>query len=206
MARDIAHSGKASAAVTAGAYDRAGSVILPDGAAKYVGGAWVPFDIDLGPSLPAGTSQIAAIAFAPTGTMYIGGNFAGAAKAASIAQVVNAGRAEAFPTLRLRNTSATGTARIFQLLNTTTGNGIYFGLVLLPGELVTLDLTPGDRSFTSSFRGNIFGAILPGSNLAQWSLLPGTNTVSFFADVSSGLSADFFWPVRGWSIDSGTLY
>jgi hypothetical protein len=114
-------------------------------------------------------------------------------------------RAAYYPTLRLRNRSASGTARLYQLLNTTTNNGIYFNYVMQPGESALLTLQPGARSFQSSAQGNIFGQILPGSNLASFGLLPGTNYVSFFADNDS-LEASFFWTPRSWSADGGTTF
>ena len=139
---------------------------------------------------------------APTGTWYVGGAFFGMGTAASVTPVVNSGIAEGYPTLRLRYTAASGTARIFQLLNTTTGDSLYFNFAMLPGEIATLVTTPGNRSFTSNLRGNIFGYIVTGSNIASWRLLPGTNQISFFADNPS-VQADLFWNPRHASIDGG---
>lgn len=191
----------------AGAGDNAGSVILPDGVAKYVGGAWVPLDITLGPGVGAGlggSTFIYTMTQAPSGTIYLGGDFAGSAIAATTPSVVNTGRALAYPTVRFRNLS-TGTARITELLNTTTNNSIYFNLVMQSGETAILDLTPGSRSFTSSFQGNIFGAIIPGSNVATWNLQAGTNTLAFFADNAS-LETAIYWTPSSWSQDQGTIY
>ena len=130
--------------------------------------------------------------------------FQGLGFAASVGTIVNVGRAQSYPTLRLRNLSS-GTARAYQLLNTTTGNAIFFNYTLLPSESALLTLQPGARSFTSSMRGNIFGLIQPGSNLATWALLPGTNYVSFFSDNDS-LEASFFWTPKSHSIDGGTVF
>lgn len=177
----------------------AGSVPIPDNLAQWNGASWLPFDIDLTP----GNSKVKVIAFDARGYLYVGGSFTGTAQAASVGTIINSGGAQAYPHMRLRNLS-TGTARVYQLLNTTTGDGIYFNLALLAGEQADLELLPGNRSFQSSMRGNIFNTILPGSNLATFTILPGTNTVSFFAD-NDNLEASFFWQPRGWSIDSGTI-
>jgi hypothetical protein len=182
----------------AGSFQSAGSVNIPDGVTIWTGAAYLPLDIDL----PKQGVQCALQT--PDSSLYLGGAFTGLGYAASVGTLVNIGRAQAYPTLRLRNLS-TGTARLIQLLNTTTGNGIYFNCSLLPSEQAVLTLTPGARSFTSSMRGNIFGLIQPGSNLATWSLLSGTNYVSFFSDNDS-LEASFFWTPKGWSIDSGTVF
>ena len=105
--------------------------------------------------------------------------------------------------LRLRNL-ATGTARVYQLLNTTTGDGIYFNYSMLPSEQMLLTLQPGARSCQSSAFGNVFGQIQPGSNLVTLGLLPDMNYVSFFSDNDS-FEASLFWQNRGWAIDSGTI-
>ncbi len=138
-------------------------------------------------------------------TLYVGGDFVGTTYAASIGTLVNTGRAAVYPVLRLRNLHATGTARLYQLLNTTTGAGLYFNYIMLPGEQALLTLQPGQRSFQSSVRGNIFGVIIPGSNLATFNLLSGTNYISFFSDQDS-LEASFFWQPKGWAADSGTVF
>ena len=163
--------------------------------AIYNGNTWIPGDL-------IGVTQSArTLTWDGAGTMYIGGDFDGSGTAASVTTVVNSGIAESYPTLRLRN-NASGTARVYQLLNTTTGDGLWFDFPMLPGEIATLVLTPGNRSFTSSARGNVLSNILAGSNFASWRLLPGTNTISFFADNPS-VQADLFWNPRHASIDGG---
>ncbi len=185
--------------VVAGSFQSAGSISIPDNIAIWNGAAYLPLDIDL----PSG-ADVFTVAQTPDNTLYIGGVFSGTGYAASVGTIVNSGRAAVYPNLRLRNLSASGTARAFQLLNTTTNDGIWFNYTLLPGEQADLVLQPGARSFTSNARGNIFGVILPGSNLATFNMLPGTNYISFFSDNDS-LEASFFWQPRSWSIDGGTI-
>jgi hypothetical protein len=138
------------------------------------------------------------------GALYIGGDFTGTTSAAAIGTIVNTGRAAVYPTVRIRNLGA-GTARLYQIANTTTGDGIYFNYVMQSGESALLNLQPGNRSFQSSARGNIFGMILPGSNLATFNLLAGTNYISHLNDGGT-VETSFFWQPRGWSIDSGTMF
>ena len=176
-----------------------GSVLVPDNMAIWNGASWLPLDIDIDDA----TAQIRAVEFTPQGGMLLGGLFSGTAHAASVGTIVNTGRAEVYPNLRLRNLGA-GTARIYQMLNTTTGDGIYFNYSMLPSEQIALTLQPGQRSFQSSSFGNILNSILPGSNLSTFSLLGGTNYISFFSDNDS-VEASFFWTPVGHSIDSGTI-
>lgn len=183
--------------LVAGSFTQAGSISVASNYAAWNGASWLLPDISVGPT-------VYAMAYAPDNTLYIGGDFTGTAYCASIVALTNSGRAAVYPNLRLRNRSAAGTARIYQLLNTSTGAGIYFNYTMLPGETALLTLQPGQRGFQSSARGNIFGVIIPGSNLATFNLLPGQNTISFFSD-QDALEADFYWTPRSWSADGGTI-
>ena len=182
-----------------GSWTSAGGITTPDSAAIWTGATYLPLGIDL-----PGQPNINAILETSDTTVYLGGLFSGTAQAAQSFAVVNAGRAQAYPTLRMRNLSS-GTARAFHLINFTTGAALYFNLPLISGEMVTLTLAPGARSFTSSFRGNVFGGIMPGSNLTTWSLLSGTNNLSFFGDNDS-LEVSLYWQASSWSIDGGTIF
>lgn len=184
--------------IVAGSFQSAGSINVPDNIAIWNGAAYLPLDLDLPPG-----AEVYTATQAPDNTLYIGGAFSGTGYAASVGTIQNSGRAIVYPNLRLRNLS-TGTARAFQMLNTTTGVGIWLNYTMLPGEQADLTLQPGDRAFQSSMRGNIISAILPGSNLATFNLLPGQNYISFFADNDS-LEASLYWTPRSWSVDGGTI-
>jgi hypothetical protein len=174
-----------------------GNYQLPFDLAYWNGYTWIPADFigDI-------TKTVNAVALSTDGTLYVGGQNQSIGTAASITTVVNRGAAATFPTLRLRNNAA-GTARVYQLLNTTDGTqtGIWLNYIMTPGERAVLNLTPGERAFTSSVSGNILGRILGGSNLASWRLQPGTNTNSFFAD-NPNVEASLFWDLRNWSADA----
>jgi hypothetical protein len=186
-----------------GAFLSAGSIAAPANYAVWNGAAWLLPDIGFtNNGFTGGT--VFAILQTPDNTLYIGGDFVGTTYAAAVGTIINTGRAAVYPTMRIRNLGA-GTARIYQLLNTTTGNGIYFNYTMLPSEQAVLTLQPGQRSFQSSAQGNIFGMILPGSNLATFNLLPGTNYISYFSDGGT-VETSFFWQPRGWSADSGTTF
>lgn len=173
-----------------------GGYTVPYGLIRWNGYSWLPPDI-----LLQGNFAPAAGLFDPLGTLYVGGNFNGVGTAASVTTLVNRGMDNSYPVLRMRHTGA-GTARVFQLLNTTTGDGLWFDLAMQPGEQAILDLRPENLGFTSSVKGTIINAILGGSNLSTWRLAPGTNTVSFFAD-NAGVQADLYWRARHLSADGG---
>lgn len=169
---------------------------LPFSLARWNGFSWLPSDLILSQS-----QAVNALARSSDGTLYVGGAFYGVGTAASVAPVVNTGMSDAYPILRMRNTGA-GTARIYQLLNATTGDDLYFNLIAAPGEYITLDLTPGNIRFESTTRGNLINTVIAGSNLATWRLQPGTNWVSFLAD-GAGIRADLYWRPRHESADGG---
>ncbi len=179
-----------------GDFTNTGSRKLPSGIAEWNGYVWLPLSLS-----PASATQIIQ---APDSSLFLAGLGAGTTTAAAVGTIVNTGMSEAYPTLVARNTS-TGTVRFYEFSNTLTGDRIFFDLITDPGEVITLDLTPGARSFTSSFQGSIFGAILGGSNIATWRLLPGTNWVSFFAD-SDNVATSLYWRPRHESGDGGTIY
>jgi hypothetical protein len=187
-----------------GAFTSAGSINSSANYAVWNGAAFIPPDILTVNALSYTVGTVRSMLLAQDRSLYIGGDFFGTTSAAAVGTIINTGRAQVYPQLRLRNLGA-GTARIFQLVNTTTGDGIYMNYVMQGGETALLTLQPGQRSFQSSAQGNIFGLILPGSNLATFALLPGTNYISHFAD-STSIEASFFWQPRGWSIDSGTAF
>ena len=189
------------AILVGGRFANTGNRRMPDGIGIYNGYTYLPADFDLA----GAQNRFLAAIEPPGGGLFIGGGFNTTGRAASVGTIVNTGRAPAYPTLEIYNTqTAGGTTRVYSLKNITTGDAIYFDLVMQPSERVTLTLTPGARSFVSSYLGTITGNIIGGSNLATWRLLPGTNYVSFFADTTSVISA-LYWTPRSMSADMGTI-
>ncbi len=185
----------------AGAFGTVNGVTIPFGAAVWNGAAWVPLDF-LAPT----SIYINSMAIDARGVLYISiinGPIANGT-AASTGDVVNTGRAVTYPVVRFRNTGG-NMARVYQFINTTTGDALYFNnLFIQPQEEQVLSLIPGERSFTSTAQGNLFGRILGGSNLATWKLMPGANTLSFLAD-DRNVIATVIWQPRSWSADAGTV-
>lgn len=179
----------------AGTFTAAGGMTLPDALAVWNGNSWAFADIDL----PDAPTEVTALA-SWQGTLYAGwlmGGGGSTSAVSAITSVTNAGTAIARPILTF-----TGPGTVYQVANYTTGDVIYFNLTLQTGETATLDLTPGKISFISSFRGNILGAILPGSVLSTFKLLPGTNSISVFGSIGSN-SVVVQWRERFWSVDGG---
>lgn len=109
----------------------------------------------------------------------------------------NQGTATAYPILRV-----TGPGRLYEIANYTIDSAIYFDLELQSGEEVTLDLRPGKKTLISTFRGNIIHAILEGSDVQGFRLIPGGNDISIYIDNATAV-AHMTWENRHWSIDGG---
>lgn len=154
--------------VVGGEFGSAGDLTLNDRVAQWTGATWLPLGIDL-----PGSPIVYSLASHPDGRLLLGFNTDGTATA-SVADtdVTNEGTAPAAPIFTI-----TGPGRIESIVNWTTRKGLYFSLLLLTGETVTVDLTPGAISIVSTFRGAIGGSVLGGSHLTEWRLLPGINTV-----------------------------
>lgn len=180
-----------------GAFSLAGGFSVPDGIAVWTGSAWVPADADL-----PGAVVVAALHTTRAGVLTAGWFInAGTATVATTTTVTNSGSAPAAPRIMF-----TGPGRVYQVINTTTGDALYFNLTLLAGETATLDLTPNNISFASTFRGNILNAIIPGSQLASFRLLPGANTISVFISgtTTAATSATMIWTPAYLSVDDAT--
>jgi len=178
-----------------GSFTQANGITLPDRAAQWNGSTWTPLDaIDL-----PGAVDIYDILLAPDGTLVLAGEFTGAAVAAALTTVTNAGTAATYPTLTLTGPSS-GSSRIYQLVNVTTGATIYMNLTLSAGETAVLTLDPTNVTFVSTFQGNILRTILPGSNTTAFALQPGANTISMLAAAAS-VTATLSWSTRYASIE-----
>jgi len=98
--------------------------------------------------------------------------------------VTNNGSAIAFPVVKF--TCSGGTAVLTHLKNTSTDDEIYFNYAMQDGEVATLDFRTGQKTFVSTFAGNLLSqaAIQEGSDVATFRLLPGDNSISIFVGVN----------------------
>ena len=102
----------------------------------------------------------------------------------------NTGSIKAYPIIKV-----SGPGAFYRVSNITTGHRIDFDLILLTGEIVVLDLRPGAKTLTSSFRGAINSAIVPGSDTNDFHLIPGNNDISIFIDDATA-TVQMTWPEK----------
>lgn len=158
-------------------FTASGVVSFPNPVARWNGVAWTIAGI----SFPG--TRADAVAFSSNGTLTLGTDSSGTATTEGITTITNSGTARAYPTITIKGPSS-GTARIYHLLNITTGKFIFFNLTINAGETITMRTSPSGTTITSSSRGAISSTILPGS-AADVALVRGSNIISFFASNST---------------------
>ena len=159
-----------------------GPLLHDRGFALWNGSTWLAPDIDL-PSTPL----VYALLTKADGTLIVGHDRSGSAVAAARTTITNPGTARSYPTFRISGPSAGGNGQVFLLRNLTTGRSVYLNLSIPPGDVAILSFQPDNLSFTSAALGNVARAILPGSNEADFFLMPGENVIAAFAP--SGINA-----------------
>lgn len=174
-----------------GDFTKSGSNLnFPDAFAQWNGTTWLP---SLSVDVP-GASTAGLVSRADDGTLTFGFFSTGAASTSVTTTVNITGTNEAYPVI-----TASGPGTLYEISNFTTGKRMFFNLTLQTGEVVTLDF--GRLTFKSSTRGNIVNEIIPGSNYATWSLVPGQNNIVLY--ISGGAaSANMTWKNRYWGIDT----
>ena len=180
-----------------GTFTSAGDVPLADRIAVYLGnGIYQPLDINL-PGTPTANDLL----FDHLGNLYVGFGTTGDAETAGDDTITNAGTAKTYPVI-----TVTGPGLLRQIVNTTTGKGMYFNsLTLLAGEVVTLDLRPGRISMKSNFRGSVLSYVLPGSSY-DFPLMPGINRIATFIDgtTTAATKATMQWKENYHGIDGAS--
>jgi hypothetical protein len=98
-----------------------------------------------------------------------------------VVQVTTKGTANAYPKVIITNNETPNNPlRIVSIRNETTGQGLYFNKKVLANETLTIDLSPGDRSMTSSIFGRDW-SVLPSSDITEFYIRPGvTNYISCY--------------------------
>ena len=119
--------------------------------------------------------------------------------------ITNGGSRTMYPKFVIKRSGGTS-ATVEWLKNETTGDTVWLNYGLLDGETLTIDFTPGQKSITSDFFGNVIGrALLPNSAFASFSLLPGANDIAVYvADAGTPtLTAYLLYKNTHHAIDGG---
>lgn len=101
----------------------------------------------------------------------------------SVIDVVNAGNTTVFPQLIIKTSSYP----LLSIINYTTKKAIYFSYTPVNGETLTLNTDPKvGVSLVSNAFGDVSSAILPGSDIGQFGLVPGVNKIGALLASSGG--------------------
>jgi len=118
--------------------------------------------------------------------------------------VVNNGSHIAYPVIKIKRTGGTS-AIMTWIKNETTGATLFLDYSLLDGEEVVLDFRQGKRGVTSSMFGDVWDAVLRGSDFGNFFLMPGSNSISVFVrdEGDPTVDASIRWQTSHWSMDGG---
>ena len=168
-----------------GVFSAVGELTLSDRIAVLKNGTWQTLSADL-----PGTPSVYSVFVTDRDEFYIGFSTAGTATVAGTITATNGGGANCYPKMRIN-----GPGTLHKLINNTTGAQITFAnLTLLTGEILTINFEPGNISAESTYRGNCLSYIAPGSDLADFHLRKGTNSISFLMTGTDGdTSAEMIW-------------
>jgi len=160
----------------------------------FTTGQWNDIEVDLQSQI----SELKAISYYSPDTSVVFGyeNTAGV-PSITIPQntaVSNTGTATANPSITMA-----GPGAVTKITNVTTGAKIEFsGLTLASGETMTIDLSPGAKSISTTLRSSLLNLLTSDSNLSTFSLLPGSNTISL--QTATTISGTISWYDTHWSI------
>ncbi len=181
----------------------AGGMTLADKMAVWDGTTWGHLDIDL-PGNPIVYSILQ-----DGDNLYIGystSSVDGDCIASYTTNIVtsNSGSHYVYPVFKIHRADDGTSAQLVMLKNVTTGHTIKFNYSLQKGETLTVDLTPGNRSVKSDFYGDVWRAVIRGSDFGWFGLLGGTNVISLYVKEVGAptVTAWMEWKITHWSADT----
>jgi hypothetical protein len=149
---------------------------------------------------PVGATSVYALLITSTGDIYIGSDDASGAVGAGHTTISNGGTRESYPIITI--SAVSGQDRVTWIENVDTGAILYcdFGFVA-SAEVLTIDLRPNRRTVSSNYRGVIWEAIKPGSDIDRWALAPGDNDIAVRVISSGSPTTLITWATVHWSAD-----
>jgi len=187
---DINSSGEVSAV---GNFSSAGGTNT-ERAAIGNGSTWVNADI----KIDAPDFYLSCVLYTPSGDVYAGCGTnlgAGTLNFSGLTTVNNSGSAEVRPVLYIK-----GPGTLRRLENQTSKKIVYIDLTILTNEEVFIDFGKGKAY--SSIRGDLSYAIIPGSDFADFSLMPGDNKIAAFMYNDMAAVMQLSYQPQHWSADA----
>lgn len=179
---------------------RAGTISTTDGVALFNGTTFVPVDIAFKSYASVSIrTKVWDIFVDDWDNVWLALSRAEGAWTPIITTITNQASTPVVPTLYIK-----GPLALKQLTNWTTGQHLYFDILVADGEWLEVDIANG--IVTSSTRGRINNAILAGSDIAHWVLHPGTNKVTGWGTSWDSVKTKMIlhWAVQHYSADSAS--
>jgi hypothetical protein len=179
-----------------GIFTEAGGITIADRIAVWNGSTYGHLPVNL-----PGSATVFSVL--PDGDdLYLGFNSSGSAITEAATATTNSGTRQAYPVLKVYRSGGT-TAVLETLENVTTRKRLWLNYALQSGELLTIDLRPGKRSVKSSMYGDVWRALLRNSDFSDFTLLPGSNSISAFVSTSGSptVTAWMEWQTTHWGAD-----
>jgi hypothetical protein len=154
-----------------GAFTTANGVTLVDRMAVWSGSVFYSPEVDL-----PGSADVNVIAF-DGDDIYIGSGANGTATYSNTTTVTNNGTEPSNPIFYVKRTGGTS-AKLVRIENATTRKRVILDYNLLSGEEIKIDLRPGKKRITSSVKGRGSNTLNVGSDLSDFVMIPGDNTLA----------------------------
>ena len=180
-----------------------------DHIAIWDGTQWIPAQL----TVPANLTRMRTITTSGEDLFFGGEGALGNAFISSPNVVDSLATADSFPIFHFERIGGTNVV-IIMILNETSRRKMSFTYEMSDGEEVEIDLRPGRKTIKSSiFNVNVdiaevlknrLGELLPGSDFANWALVPGLNTISIYVQPIGDptIEASMRWIPLHWSLDA----
>lgn len=169
--------------------------------AIYNGSTWVNMDNFFGTSFVISTTVFTCIVNRKFDDLYLGGTFnqnPGVYRdvlVSGITTVNNPGSVEASPLIYIL-----GPGNLRWIENQTTKKRMYLNMPILSNEEIFIDI--GKGTIISTVRGNVFYAMLPGSDFRSMKLRPGDNTIAALMTNDVNAKMQIYFTPQHWSADA----
>lgn len=171
--------------IAGGDFARIGSVDSPY-LALWNQTAWVNLDVEM-------SAAVYAAIFDRKGNIYTGAGVL--SDYASRTTVENVGSAQVNPEIYIL-----GPATLKWIENQTTKVRVYADLDILQNEEVTIKFSEG--RIDSTVRGDLSYALLPGSDMRNFQILPGNNVIAAFMTDDTAAKMQLYYEPRHWGADA----
>ena len=163
-----------------GDFSWAGNVIPLYACGIWNGSTWIPIDCDPDQNLGEEVYVVLPVKRSIDTDIYIGMDQNTTSRASKNVTINNPGSARTYPQIISKN----GAMQVCNWRNLSTGKSVLWTYSQLStiygGERVELDFRPGRRTMWSNRNGEIWSALLQGSDFADMYLLPGDNYCTYF--------------------------